>query len=267
MFNFRQKLSLKSAQQSLLSSKHLTSQEKNWLQNIQTRIHKQEKSYLRNNDEHYLSVGLSAVNCIQKAIRHSNLESPTSILDFPSGYGRVLRFIEVAFPEAYIEAMELDSKAVQFCRKIFGVGSSLSRKDFSKLRLKRTYDLIWCGSLVTHLDKLQTENLLSFFFTHLNPGGLCVFTTHGVAVETILETGEQNYSLNPTQIKSLIAQYQKDGFGFTEYEPSRDGYGFSLTEEAIIRQIAEKVGQWSCNLHIPNGWDNHQDVYSFSKHT
>jgi hypothetical protein len=36
----------------------------------------------------YLSVGLSALQCIKAAVVHARREKPRTILDFPSGYGR-----------------------------------------------------------------------------------------------------------------------------------------------------------------------------------
>ena len=42
-----------------------------------------------------------------------------SILDFPSRYGRVLRFLRARFPNSDITAAEIDRSALDFCRRNF----------------------------------------------------------------------------------------------------------------------------------------------------
>ena len=68
---------------------------------------------------------------------------------------------------------------LDFCQRAFSAKTVRSDIDFNKLSLPGKYDLIWCGSLVTHLDELAAINLLKFFHSHLSPDGLCIFTTHG----------------------------------------------------------------------------------------
>lgn len=256
---------LQVARDRILAGDDLAEREKEWLDCIQLKVHKQERGYVANGGEHYLRVGLSAMRCIQNALPHTSNPSPNSILDFPSGYGRVLRFIQVAFPQAHVHCLELDPHAVEFCKKSFGVDSSLSQKDFARIRLTQSFDLVWCGSLITHLDENRTQSLLHCINQHLNPGGLCVFTTHGDQVKEILSAGRLSYSLTAQQIESLLGQYGQTGFGYTEYEPERDGYGFSLTRCSKIREIADKVGGWSCRRFEATGWDGHQDVYAYIK--
>jgi SAM-dependent methyltransferase len=266
MLPFLQTLNLEGARESLLAKDDLTEAERTWLRGIQSRVHKKERSYLENGGEHYLQVGLSAVRCIEAALAESKIDPPNSLLDFPCGFGRVLRFLKAAYPDASIQAAELDSTAVKFCNTVFKVSTYLSRMDLTRLQLNESFDLVWCGSLVTHFDHFQIRELLAFFSNHLNPGGLCVFTSHGKTVAELLESGRIHYSLKQEQINSVLKQYQSTGMGFTEYEPSRNGYGISLTSDEKIRQLASEAGNWECQLHIPAGWDNHQDVYSFCKH-
>jgi len=265
MFDILKSLSLKDAQRVLLQNKDYSQEEVNCLRKISTQVHKNEHSYLKNNSQHYLNVGLSALNCIRNAIITADNSPPKSILDFPSGYGRVLRFLTAAYPDASIACMDIDPIAVKFCEKHFGVKSSLSDVDFSMLEMEFSFDLIWCGSLVTHITESQTRSLLQFFYQHLNSNGLCVFTTHGKQVEQLLQTRHLTYSLQSQQIDLLIETCKQTGYAFTEYEPSRGGYGFSLSSDEKIRSIALESGNWECTCYEPHGWDNHQDVYTYQK--
>ncbi len=214
---------------------------------------------------HYLNVGLSAMKCILPSMESIGSNCPISILDFPCGYGRVMRFLKAAFPHAQIEGADLDKKAYRFCSRILGAKTMPSSQDFDRLELNNNYDLIWCGSLITHLDKDRIASLLRLFYRHLNRGGSCVFTSHGVRVEDLLSKGEINYSLTPDLVEKVIQGYHGTGAGFSEYNQSRDGYGISLTSDEVIRELAGKAGAWTCTYFKPAGWDHHQDVYSFRK--
>ena len=56
----------------------------------------------RGNLTHYFGVGESAVKVIQNAMKVANktVSDVKKILDFPSGYGRVLRSIRANFPDS-----------------------------------------------------------------------------------------------------------------------------------------------------------------------
>ncbi|MEF9426794.1 MAG: class I SAM-dependent methyltransferase, partial [Candidatus Mariimomonas ferrooxydans] len=92
-----------------------------------------------------------------------------SILDFPCGYGRVLRFLRARFADADITISEINPVALDFCKREFSVKSVILDKDFSKLSLTCKLDLIWCGSLITHLDEKAATDLLKFFHDILSP--------------------------------------------------------------------------------------------------
>src|SRR5687767_5932948 len=63
----------------------------------------------------YFEVGASAFEQIRMGLDAAGLGDPQRVLDIPSGYGRVLRFMRSAWPEAEIVAMELLAGAPEFC--------------------------------------------------------------------------------------------------------------------------------------------------------
>lgn len=265
MLKFFRSNHLSPAVEDFLKDEATKPEERRWLQELPIKVHKNESGYLKDQGTHYLKVGLSAMENITEALKTSGLIEPSSVLDFPCGYARVMRFLRVAFPNAQIEGADLDQKAVRFCSQLLNTNTRISKHNFDELDFNETYDLIWCGSLVTHLDKDRISSLLRFFYRHLNPQGLCVFTSHGLRVEDLLARGEINYSLTPDLVEKVLAEYRATGAGFSEYNESRDGYGISLTSDKIIRDLANKAGQWNCTYFAPAGWDNHQDVYGFLK--
>lgn len=155
--NIDSRIDFNTAKEKLLSSVELTDDEKCIVSNVSLQVHQEDGMCPSNKPNaalHYLRVGLSAIRCINAALDKSHKKKPVqSILDFPCGYGRVLRFLKVRFPSADITVSEIESEALDFCSKEFSVKTLNSNKDFSKLSSPSKFDLIWCGSLFTHIDE------------------------------------------------------------------------------------------------------------------
>jgi SAM-dependent methyltransferase len=254
------------AKKDLLRSETLSREEKNWLKRVSLEIHPGDRMYVGSGARHYLSVGLSARWCIDNALSRScKNKSVRSILDFPCGYGRVLRFLKVRFPNAKIVGCELDPMAVEFCKRVFSVRTIISNENLGTLSIPERFDLIWCGSLVTHLDEKRSSKILRFFYEHLAPGGICVVTTHGrTSVEWMHSKPEAYVGLSASAQQKLLSEFHEWGYGYADYE-SIVGYGISVVSHERMVKLACSVGQWTESFFVEGGWDNHQDVYGFAK--
>jgi SAM-dependent methyltransferase len=250
-------------QEALLASPALTPAENELVGRVASRISYKDEMYT-GDGEHYFKVGLSAIDCIEEALRAAQLANVQSILDLPCGYGRVLRFLVQRFPSARIRACELMPDAVRFCAEQFDAVPLLSSYDLNKLTLDTQFDLIWCGSLITHLEDWRALDLLRFFARHLNVGGLVVFTTHGDYVAERLFDQADFYALPRAVIPDVVASYQQDGFGYVDY-PGVAGYGVSVSAPAWIRTQARAAGNLQEVYFRARGWDEHQDVFGFVK--
>jgi SAM-dependent methyltransferase len=211
---------------------------------------------------HYYRSGLSALHCIEAAVRASGQKSIRSILDIPCGCGRVLRFLKVRFPEARITACDLDRAGVDFCADTFGAIPVYSKANFDELALTERFDLVWCGSLVTHLDAAAIDGLLAFLARHLAPGGIVVFTSSGDGVLERMRSGRSRYGLTRQQIDELLERHSSSGFGYADY-PGRSGYGISVTSREWIEGRVALSGLAPI-LFERRGWNDHQDVHAFS---
>ncbi|MFL6211404.1 MAG: class I SAM-dependent methyltransferase [Pyrinomonadaceae bacterium] len=245
----------------LLASNALTSAERALLSQVESRISYEDGMY-KGDGAHYFKVGLSAIHCIDEALAAAHIETVSNILDLPCGYGRVLRFLARRFPQARITACELMPDAVRFCAETFGAVPAQSSYNLDELTLAARFDLIWCGSLITHLDAERTRALLKFFARHLTPGGLLVCTTHGDFVAGRVADMADFYGLNPADIPAFVAAYRQGGHGYLDY-PEEPGYGVSLTAPAWVRAQVHEVGSLREVYFRARGWDEHQDVYGF----
>lgn len=245
----------------LLEDNSLDARARDLLSHASSRIHYKDGMY-KGDGAHYYRVGFSAVRLIDEALGAAGLREVRTILDLPCGYGRVMRFLVRRFPRAEITACEIDRAAVNFCAKNFGAKPFYSRADFDSLDLGSRFDLIWCGSLATHLDAAPTSALLRLFARHLAPGGLVLFTTHGDFVARRMPTKDFDYGLTDEQIARITGLYPREGFAYTDY-PDRKSYGVSLTAPAWVREQARRAGALREVYFRERGWDDHQDVYGF----
>ncbi|HWN11075.1 MAG TPA: class I SAM-dependent methyltransferase [Pyrinomonadaceae bacterium] len=245
----------------LQSDPALTERDRQLLENVSSRIYFNDGMY-HGDGAHYFKVGLSAIRCIDEALDRVGLKDVGAILDFPCGSGRVMRFLRQRFPDARITACELAEGPVQFCVRTFGAEPAYSSPNLDNVSLRKHFDLIWCGSLVTHLNAQGIAALLRLFRRHLAPGGLMIFTTHGDFVARRIPTRDFDYGLLPEQIQRIGDNYPETGYGFEDYRGEKD-YGVSLTSPEWIRERVGEVGGLGEVFFKERGWDDHQDVFAF----
>jgi SAM-dependent methyltransferase len=224
----------------------------------------------------YLTAGLSASRCIQASLDAAGkVISGGAVLDFPCGYGRVIRFLKEMYPDSQIVGSEIEPEALEFCQRAFSVQGYLSNtaRNWRSMSLPFKFELIWCGSLITHVDERATVDLLDFFYRHLTDGGICVFTTHGRHVAEMFSTKEVTFDLTDEGLKKVLSEYQQNGYGYADYpwappEGREAGCnGISLSSSSRVVELARGVGAWEPVCHLQSGWHTLQDVHAFMRRT
>ena len=213
-----------------------------------------------NNDAHYLSCGASALNAILAALQTADTQTPTSILDFGAGAGRVTRWLRVAFPEARLAACDVRERDMSFCRKEFNAETWLSGTDVDALTAPQKYDLIWVGSVITHLSSATSAMLIRKLFTWTNAGGLVVVSTHGRYARTRQDSGALGY-IDPARWAAITKGYDESGFGYADYA-NESGYGVSLTKLSWLAALIEGMPQARLVMLSERAWDGHHDVFA-----
>jgi SAM-dependent methyltransferase len=230
---------------------------------VSLRIDRKDMMY-EGDPTHYFYVGYSALFCVEQALEKAAKTSVKSILDFGSGHGRVLRSLAARFPHAKLTAADLNAAAVDFCAKAFGAAPIYSDTDCSRLVFNSRFDLIWVGSLFTHISAERWTTLLKLFRTVLTEDGMAVFSTHGTEAERRLKEGQTRfYGLEPERIAKILEDHGKHGFGYSDYRKS-PGYGVSLSSPEWVSLQVTTLG-FEPVLYLKNGWDNHHDVWAVRK--
>jgi SAM-dependent methyltransferase len=203
---------------------------------------------------HYLSVGLSALSAIEAALEGD--PPPRRILDLPCGHGRVTRLLRARFPRAVITVSDIDHDGVGFCAQHFGAEGIASDGDFSRLELGRPFDLIWIGSLLTHLSPLMARQMLDCMVRHMTPRAALVVSSHGPFVADRLR--DWDYGLGPARARGVLRGHARSGYGYRDY-PGSVGYGISLISRdwlaAALRGSPLRLAHYA-----ERGWDDHQDI-------
>jgi SAM-dependent methyltransferase len=191
----------------------------------------------------YFGPGAVALRCVRLAMLETRKDSCESLLDFACGYGRALRFFRAAFPDARLVACDISRDAVDFCAQEFGAAPVYSQEDPAAVELPGPFDVIWVGSLFTHVPEARWIALLDLLASALSQDGLLLFTVQGRNVRRQLLSGElAAWNLTDEGVAQIVRGYDDHGFGYADWSDVR-GYGTSLNRPSwVTRQIEERPG-------------------------
>lgn len=215
----------------------------------------------------YVQAGRSAMEAVRRGLEACG-RTPAelgSVLDLGCGYGRVLRFMCREVEPDRITACDLDARAVAFCAAELGVRPLVSRPDLTEVAFE-SYDLVWSGSLLTHLPERSSDAFLSLLPRILNPGGVAVVSFHG---EHSLQALDRLYSGDHAAEAAEIRHEVEDrGFSYRPYGGPSVGYARDADYGMAWHRwdYLERRCALLCDdrlqalAHFPRGWDDHHDV-------
>ena len=189
----------------------------------------------------YAEAGQTGLRMTRLAMLAAGTPNADKVLDFACGAGRVLRYLKAGFPDAAITACDVTPGDVEFCARTFGVNGIVSDPDPAKIELDGPFDVIWCGSLLTHVDANLWVQFLKVMANNLAPGGVMVFTVYGSFVTDMLRTGQNLLSLTTEQAERAVRAYETSGFGFGAVEGRpEEGFGDCI---ASPTWVTTKLGE------------------------
>lgn len=212
--------------------------------------------------DHYFRVGRSALDAVGLALLAAGAAAPRRVLDLPCGHGRVLRVLRGAFPDAEVTACDLLRGGVDFCAGTLGAVPAYSADPIARAGIAGPFDLVWVGSLLTHLAEPGWDEFLAFFHGALADGGVCVVTTHGRHVAGLIRADARRFGL--ADARRLLRRYDRSGFGFAPYE--RGGrYGVSLSGQSWVADRVRRLPGGRVVFAAERFWDDSQDVLAWQK--
>src|SRR5437763_1778886 len=88
------------------------------------------------------------------------VQGPCTLLGLPCGHGREARYLRAAFLEFTIYAGDINLDCVMFCCETFAMLPIASKVHLDEVVFPTQFDIIWCGSLLTHFDSQRVAALL-----------------------------------------------------------------------------------------------------------
>jgi len=232
---------------------------------IPGRIHVNDlmlRSAAPNDVAHYRSDALSGLENLEVSLRMANRSwcDVRSLLDFPSGYGRLTRWLVTKADRHLVTAGDVDHQAVRFCATEFGVRPLYATRNMLAQVFPDSYDLIFVGSLLTHLTPSGCRDILAALIAVLRPEGQIVFTTQGESCLMHLDWYGEHFQHAAGLYHQQIAER---GIAFVPYPRSRD-YGITIHASSYVETLMRtSFPHLTLVRRQERGWDNHQDVWSY----
>ncbi len=216
------------------------------------------------NDAYYLEVGADSLCLVRQALAVAgrNPSQIKRVLDYACGFGRVLRWLQAGFPQARIVAVDADPKAVRAVQEIFDVDGFVLDLSLQE-EIGDEFDLIWVGSLATHLPEEQLTATIARLASLLSARGLLVATTHGPYLAKRLARGEKTYGLDKEGIGNLTRGYESTGYGFSAY-PKQESYGIAIYTASKRMALIEGANLEPV-FYQERGWVHHQGCVAMIK--
>lgn len=132
----------------------------------------------------YLRTGHAGCRLVSRIAEGAfgGLHAVDSLLDFASGYGRLTRFLVLEIPPERIWVSDVKAQAVSFQVERFGVHGLVSSYRPARFRPDRRFDLIFVGSLFSHLPERLFRRWLHVLMGLLSDRGVLAFSVHDASL-------------------------------------------------------------------------------------
>jgi trans-aconitate methyltransferase len=211
----------------------------------------------------YWAVGESGLRAVRKALTLADEPPVRRVLDLPSGHGRVGRYLRAGFPDAEFFFCDLDADGAEFCARAFGGTSLPSQAELTAVDLPRDCDVIWVGSLFTHVDRDRTERWLRWLCGALSPTGVLVATFHG---PWAIQVHRHSAMIDESSWAQIVDGYERSGFGYARYPYMSDAdYGVSLSKPSVIVGMVERIPSVRLLAYTERAWADNHDVLVVSR--
>lgn len=230
---------------------------------VVTTVHADDHMFKHNPKlDDYETVGESAMKVIASTLAIAPKEAIWRILDFGCGHGRVARHMRAMFPTAEMWFSDIDPSCTEFCANTFTGTAVPSYEDLDRTELPSGMDLVWVGSVFTHIDYARMQTLFDKLYGSLGIGGILIATFRG---HRTYEIAKQK----PDQAKlyaKMLEDYEKDGIGYQSYGRQELGdWGLSLSSIEKVVGLGRKHPKARLVGYSEAGWANIHDVGAWIK--
>jgi hypothetical protein len=164
--------------------------------------------------------------------------------------------------------------------------------DLTQVRLPVPFDVIWVGSLFTHVDQRRTGEWMKFLCECLGDNGVLVATFHG---RWSIEVQRTHPLIDRDRWRGILRDFERTGYGYADYGVSihgsgkiidfadsvpggrimarrffglferARGWGISLTKPEKIIEIAGNIPGVRILSYSERGWADNHDVLAVAR--
>jgi len=203
--------------------------------------------------QQFLDGGRQVVQDIENALGKAGRPVATiaEFLDFGCGCGRLELALRSRGLGMRVTGCDVDERAVQWCRENLDGARYVVNPELPPLPFaERSFDLVWCGSVFTHLDAARQDQWLAELGRVLRPGGILLASVHGP------------HLWEPRLPSWTIAKLKKEGIVFartgadTGIHPA--WYQVAWHTEQYIKE--HWASFFEICAYLPRGLNDYQDV-------
>jgi len=171
--------------------------------------------------------------------------------------------LRAAFPTAEIFFCDIDRVGADFCATSFSGQAVYSEPDLTKVPLPKNLDVVWVGSLFTHVSEDRTIAWLRHIGDHLADQGILVATFHGSFFPELIKTHNM---LGGADWEKIKRGYEETGYGYAPYTDGGLGdYGISVSKPSRIMEIVMAMPGIRIVSYQERGWAGNHDVLVITK--
>ncbi len=168
------------------------------------------------------------------------------VLDFACGYGRLSRWLVAELGRDRLAASDILAPAVEFQRRRFGIEAFASSSRPEALRCPERFDLVWVGSLFTHLPAPAFHAWLGRLTQLLTERGMLAFTTLDMVLSPEgRDVGGEGHRFAPVSESRTL-------------DPAE--YGTAWVTERFVAAAVEGLGGGWRFRRLPRGVCDYQDL-------
>lgn len=206
--------------------------------------------------DYYFSDGAESARKLREVlIRNTSYahHGRLSVLEFASGYGMVTRHLRHQLAGAEVVSCDIHDSAVAFINSTLHSRAVNSRHVPEELRFESVFDVVFALSFFSHMPEATFSRWLEALFRVVRPGGILVFTTHGLASQKYF--GDV---VLPESGFAFIASSEQDDLDVAEYGSSIATPDYVIGE--LYRTIRAPIREFKHSY-----WWGHQDLYVVAK--
>lgn len=137
-----------------------------------------------------------------------SMDSYETILDFGSGCGRIMLWLEKLSASSSLHGVDIDKRAVEYSQRTFPYASFKVNQPLPPLdHPDGSFDLVYNHSVFTHIDEEYQDAWLAELYRVTKPGGHLVLSIHGEEALRQFELHSGQSEGPPSSVRQELAHH------------------------------------------------------------